>query len=183
MKNKKQTNKEKMNKKGVALEVTLKFIVGIVFLVLIVFALVQTGLLNAFKEQSVVMLCTFSSVSRNTLIQVIWSIAQITIIAATVFTTIAGGAKGASTMKFSYLSKLKTVAEANVGEQVAVSIQGPTAGRNIKSDDIMLVDLPEKDAIKIQQMRKFFSPSVLETLEQVIEIKRKFESRFWALPP
>ncbi|MFX0061177.1 MAG: translation initiation factor IF-2 [Candidatus Hermodarchaeota archaeon] len=77
----------------------------------------------------------------------------------------------------------KTVSEANVGQQVAVSIQGPIAGRNLKSDDIMLVDLPEKDAIKIQQLRKFFSPSVLETLDSLIEIKRKFESRFWALPP
>ncbi|MFX0090156.1 MAG: translation initiation factor IF-2 [Candidatus Hodarchaeota archaeon] len=80
-------------------------------------------------------------------------------------------------------SENKTVSEAKVGEQVAVSIQGPTANRNLKAGDMMLVDVSEKDAIRIQQLRKFFSPSVLETLDQLIEIKRKFDSRFWALPP
>ncbi len=79
-------------KKGVALETAVKFIVGIVFLVLIIFVLMQTGLLAAFKEQTAVMFCTFSAYTRDYFIKTIWSLLSIALTMITIFTVLIGGA-------------------------------------------------------------------------------------------
>ncbi|MFB6186667.1 MAG: translation initiation factor IF-2, partial [Halobacteriaceae archaeon] len=43
------------------------------------------------------------------------------------------------------------VEEARAGDRVSVSIEGPTVGRQIKEDDILWVDLPEKHAKVLEQ--------------------------------
>ena len=49
-------------------------------------------------------------------------------------------------------SENKAVDEAMQGEEVAISIEGVTVGRQIKGGDILYTDLPESDAKKLKEM-------------------------------
>ncbi|MFX1415262.1 MAG: translation initiation factor IF-2 [Promethearchaeota archaeon] len=66
-----------------------------------------------------------------------------------------------------------TIDEATNGMEVAVSIRGPTIGRQVKNDEILYTDVPEKH---ILAMRKKFlddlTPSEVEVLQEITEIKR-----------
>lgn len=71
--------------------------------------------------------------------------------------------------------------EARMGQEIAISIKGPTVGRHIKEDDILYVDIPESNVKTLQ--RKFLDELPLdevEALEEYIEIKRK-HSEFFAM--
>ncbi|NIO22344.1 MAG: translation initiation factor IF-2, partial [Candidatus Aenigmarchaeota archaeon] len=48
-------------------------------------------------------------------------------------------------------SEGKTVAEAKEGEQVAISIRGPTVGRQIREGDQLLTNIPESHAKRLQE--------------------------------
>ncbi len=65
------------------------------------------------------------------------------------------------------------IEEATDGMEVAVSIRGPTIGRQVKPSETLYVDVPDKH---IQALRKKFreelSQSELEILEEIIRIKR-----------
>jgi translation initiation factor 5B len=65
------------------------------------------------------------------------------------------------------------VDEATNGMEVAVSIRGPTIGRQVKNDEVLYADIPDKH---ILAMRKKFlddlTPSEKEVLQEVTEIKR-----------
>jgi translation initiation factor 5B len=70
---------------------------------------------------------------------------------------------------------------ANAGQSVAVSIKGPTVGRQIKEGDILYVDIPESHAKKLQKkLIHEISIDEKEALEEFLDIKRK-ENKFWAL--
>ena len=74
----------------------------------------------------------------------------------------------------------ETIREATKGKQVAISIRGPTVGRQIKEEDSLYVDVPEKHAVLL--MKKFsemISPDDIKVLEEFAEIKRKNVSKFW----
>lgn len=73
-----------------ALRYTIYLIAGIVFLAVIIFIVLKSGLVEAAKETMVTMVCTFSSYSRGMLISFIWKIASILIIVMTVMSIIAG---------------------------------------------------------------------------------------------
>ena len=63
--------------------------------------------------------------------------------------------------------------EATNGMEVAVSIRGPTVGRQIKEDDILYVEVPDKHVLAIR--KKFMddlSPSEKEVLEEYVEVRR-----------
>ncbi len=75
----------------------------------------------------------------------------------------------------------ETVKEAKIGEQVAVSIRGPTVGRQIKEGDELYVNVPQAHAKKLQELKDMVSSTELEALEALIEIKRRTELRFWGL--
>jgi translation initiation factor 5B len=66
-----------------------------------------------------------------------------------------------------------TVDEATDGMEVAVSIRGPTIGRQVKNDEVLYVDVPDKH---ILAMRKKFLDDIShpekEVLEEVTQIKR-----------
>ncbi len=69
--------------------------------------------------------------------------------------------------------------EARMGQEVAISIKGPTVGRHIKEEDILYVDVPESNVKTIQ--RKFIDelpPDEVEALEEFIDIKRKHSEYF-----
>jgi translation initiation factor 5B len=66
-----------------------------------------------------------------------------------------------------------TIEEATEGMEVAVSIRGPTIGRQVKPTDILYTDIPDKHIIAIR--KKFLddlSLSEKEVLEELTTIKR-----------
>jgi translation initiation factor 5B len=87
---------------------------------------------------------------------------------------------------FTRVGVLKTVQdqgedvdEARAGEQVAVSIDGPTVGRDIDEGDVLWVDLPEKHAkVLEQELREDLPADEREALSQYLETRRKRDP-FW----
>lgn len=77
-------------------------------------------------------------------------------------------------------SEKKSLKEAIQGQEVAISIDGPTVGRQIKRGDILYTDLPEGVVKKLKGM-KDLSYDEREVLDRIIEIKRKTVDRFWGL--
>ena len=66
-----------------------------------------------------------------------------------------------------------TIDEATDGMEVAVSIRGPTIGRQVKDDEILYTDVPDKQILAIR--KKFLddlSPPEKEVLEELTIIKR-----------
>ena len=76
--------------------------------------------------------------------------------------------------------KGENLSEAKPGDQVAIAIRGPTAGRQIKEDDELWVNLPESHARKIIE-DKILSGSEMDALQELIEIKRKNVNKYWAI--
>ena len=71
------------------------------------------------------------------------------------------------------------VDEARAGEQVAVSIDGPTVGRQIDEEDVLWVELPEKHAkILEQELAEDIPADEREALVQYLEKHRKRDP-FW----
>jgi translation initiation factor 5B len=69
--------------------------------------------------------------------------------------------------------------EARVGERVAVSIDGPTVGREIREGDELWVELPEKHAkILEQELADEIPTDELEALTAYLEKRRK-KDPFW----
>jgi len=74
----------------------------------------------------------------------------------------------------------ETIGEATKGKQVAISIRGPTVGRQIKEGDSLFVDVPEKHAVLLmKRFSEMISPDDIKVLEEFAEIKRKNVSKFW----
>jgi translation initiation factor 5B len=62
---------------------------------------------------------------------------------------------------------------------VAISIEGPTVGRQINVGDDLYVDIPERHVKVIErEMLDLLSPSMLEILEEFTSLKRR-EDPFW----
>jgi len=76
-------------------------------------------------------------------------------------------------------SENQSVEESIQGEEVAISVEGVTIGRQLKGNDILYIDLPEADAKKLREM-KVLSIDEREVLEKTFEIKRKTE-KFWGM--
>jgi translation initiation factor 5B len=76
-------------------------------------------------------------------------------------------------------SQNQSVEEALQGEEVAVSIDGVTVGRQIKGGDILFTDIPETDAKKLKDM-DVLNIDEKDVLDKIYEIKRKVE-KFWGM--
>jgi translation initiation factor 5B len=61
---------------------------------------------------------------------------------------------------------------------VAISIDGPTVGRQINVEDILYVDILESEVKAISSHA--LNPDEKLTLDELIEIKRK-KDRFWSM--
>ncbi|MEM2087876.1 MAG: translation initiation factor IF-2 [Thermoproteota archaeon] len=73
----------------------------------------------------------------------------------------------------------KSVPKAEAGEEVAVSIPEAVVGRNLKEDDVLLVDVPSRDASVINRVFKDqLEPHYLQALEEISSI-RKRENPFY----
>ena len=68
--------------------------------------------------------------------------------------------------------------EAIQGDEVAISIDGPTVGRQINVEDILYVDILESEVKAISSHA--LNPDEKLTLDELIEIKRK-KDRFWSM--
>jgi translation initiation factor 5B len=68
---------------------------------------------------------------------------------------------------------------ATVGQEVAISIDGPTVGRQIHEGDILYVNIPEKHARIVElELKPKLAEDEREVLENFLEIKRK-KDPFW----
>jgi translation initiation factor 5B len=69
--------------------------------------------------------------------------------------------------------------EARYRDEVAIAIEGPTVGRQIKEGDMLFVDIPEQHAQMVEQeLSNILSPDETETFSEFLEIKRK-DDPFW----
>ncbi|MEA1985106.1 MAG: translation initiation factor IF-2 [Euryarchaeota archaeon] len=72
------------------------------------------------------------------------------------------------------------IKKATVGMEVAMAIEGPTVGRQIKENDILLTNIPERHAkILEHELYDSLSADELETLDTFLQMKRK-DNPFWA---
>jgi len=76
-------------------------------------------------------------------------------------------------------SENKSVDEAIQGQEVAVSIEGITVGRQIKGGDILYTDIPASDAKKLRDM-DVLNIDEKDLLNKIFEIKRKTD-KFWGM--
>ncbi len=70
--------------------------------------------------------------------------------------------------------KGESISEAPTNSQVAISIEGPTFGRNINEEDI-LYTLPNGEEVKLllSKFKDRLTVEEIETLNEIIEVKRK----------
>jgi translation initiation factor 5B len=73
----------------------------------------------------------------------------------------------------------ENISEAKAGKEVAMAIDGPVVGRQIKEGDTLYIDIPEKHA-KIAEQELFEAMKIedKETLMAFMEIKRR-GNPFW----
>jgi len=75
----------------------------------------------------------------------------------------------------------ENISSATISQEVAISIDGPTVGRQIHEGDILYVNIPEKHARIVEQELKLkLSEDEREILEDFLTIKRKKEP-FWGM--
>ncbi len=72
----------------------------------------------------------------------------------------------------------QSLREARSGEEVAIAIEGPTVGRQIKPGEVLYVDIPEEHVKSLEQSG--LSHDEAEVLEEVKVIKRR-EDPFWGM--
>ncbi len=73
----------------------------------------------------------------------------------------------------------KSLDDARQGQEVAISIDGVTIGRQISGGDVLLVELTEEEARTLRRHTEL-NHDELETLEQICNVKRK-EDPFWGM--
>jgi translation initiation factor 5B len=76
-------------------------------------------------------------------------------------------------------SENKSIKEAMQGQEVAISIEGVTVGRQIKRGDILYTEIPEGDVKKLKDM-DVLNTDEKDLLNKIIEIKRK-GNKFWGM--
>ncbi|WP_370571673.1 translation initiation factor IF-2 [Methanomethylovorans sp.] len=74
----------------------------------------------------------------------------------------------------------ENIGTARTGMEVAMAIEGPTVGRQIKEEDILYVNVPERHAkILEHEICDSLSADEVEALDAFLDIKRR-ENPFWA---
>lgn len=74
----------------------------------------------------------------------------------------------------------ENIKEASAGMEVAMAIDGPTIGRQIKEGDVLYSNIPEKHAKVLEtEILDSLSADEMETLDAFLEIKRR-DNPFWA---
>ncbi|MEA3143594.1 MAG: translation initiation factor [Thermoplasmata archaeon] len=73
----------------------------------------------------------------------------------------------------------KAVEEARLGDEVAISVHGPTIGRQLSEDDMLYMDIPETDAKWLLTEGKI-TPEEKDVLLEFLKVRRK-EDKFWGM--
>ncbi|MHA1810386.1 MAG: translation initiation factor IF-2 [Candidatus Heimdallarchaeaceae archaeon] len=74
----------------------------------------------------------------------------------------------------------ESVQEVTKGKQVAMSIRGPTVGRQIREGDVLYVDVPEKHAVLLmKRYRDMITADDAQIFEELAKIKRENVSKLW----
>ncbi|MBT7281430.1 translation initiation factor IF-2 [archaeon] len=73
-----------------------------------------------------------------------------------------------------------TLKEVEKGKQVAVSIIGPTAGRQIQEGETFFVDMNENNFRSLKRLKRFLKPDDILVLKELAELKRK-ENHLWGV--
>ncbi len=74
----------------------------------------------------------------------------------------------------------KTVKELKKGKRGALSLVGPTVGRQIDEGDILYTVVPEKDFVKLKELEKLLNEDEKAALEEIARIMRKAK-RSWGM--
>ena len=75
-------------------------------------------------------------------------------------------------------SQGQNVDEAKTGDKVAISISGPTIGRQVKENETLYTDINTNAYKALKKNEKFLSAPELTVLEKIFVIKRKMDPRF-----
>lgn len=70
-------------------------------------------------------------------------------------------------------SENKSVEEAKVGQEVAISLPNVTFGRQVKEDDVLYSSLNEQEFLGLKENKKYLDGQELALLQEIAEIKRK----------
>ncbi|MBT3985013.1 translation initiation factor IF-2 [archaeon] len=74
----------------------------------------------------------------------------------------------------------ETVKKAEKGKQVAISLPDITGGRQVKEEDILIVDVSEQEFKKLKVLKKYLTEDEILILKEIAEIKRK-EKNTWGI--
>lgn len=77
--------------------------------------------------------------------------------------------------------KGESIPEAKRGMSVAVSIEGPTVGRQINEKDILFSVINESTYKRILELKELVSPDELEVLDEIKSIMRRTSSKTWGM--
>ncbi|AKB84840.1 translation initiation factor IF-2 [Methanococcoides methylutens] len=106
-------------------------------------------------------------------VRIIGGVARTKVDVATEDGTVIGTIKGLQ-------SHGENVGEARIGMEVAMSIDGPTVGRQIHEGDLLHANIPERHAkILEHELYDSLSADELEAMDAFLEIKRR-DNPFWA---
>ncbi len=67
----------------------------------------------------------------------------------------------------------QSVSKAETGDELALSIQGPTVGRQIKEGDVLYVDIPSEEMVKLKELSDMLSEDEKGVMEEIISIKEE----------
>lgn len=70
-------------------------------------------------------------------------------------------------------SEQKTVSKAETGDELAISIEGPTVGRQIKEGDVLYVDVPSQEMSKLKEILDMLSDDEKGLMEEITSIKKE----------
>jgi translation initiation factor 5B len=73
----------------------------------------------------------------------------------------------------------KSVREGKLGDELAVSIEGPMVGRHIQEGDVLYTDIPRDHALALKrELRDLLSGDELAVLDEIIAIKKREDQTY-----
>jgi len=73
----------------------------------------------------------------------------------------------------------KTVPEAKLGDELAVSIEGAIVDRHIKEGDVLYVDIPRDHVIALKtELKDLLSGDELAVMDEIIAIKQREDPNY-----
>jgi len=73
----------------------------------------------------------------------------------------------------------RSVQEAKLGDELAISIEGGVVGRNVQEDDVLYTDVPREHVIALKRnLRDLLSGDELAVLDEIIAIKQREDSTY-----